>query len=138
MPRTPTVEPSTEFAIWLDAALQSKGWERKTLFAKAGVGQSSISQIMAGIRKPSRDMVERLARALSPDDADEYTARALLNSGLSAAGFRAEDDELAPDIQMIVEAYSGGTDTGRRAIKSAAELALELAREGAIGGKRAE
>ena len=139
MGRTSVIQPKTVFALWLDAAMQEKDWEKKTLSLHSGVGQSSISQIMSGIRKPSRDMVARLAAALSGPDADERTAAALLNAGLKAAGFASIDTdyEADPDIQMIVEAYSGSTETGKRAIKSAAELAMEMAREGSIG-KRAQ
>lgn len=109
----------------------------RALAARVGITHPRISQLENG-DEASRDMVTRLAAALSGPDADERTATALLNAGLKAAGFASDTEyDADPDIQMIVEAYSGSTEIGKRAIKSAAELAMEMAREGSIG-KRAE
>ena len=97
MPKPPTTQPATEFARWLESEMQSRGWERKTLALASGVGQSTISQIIGGVRKPSRDMVKRLARALPPSDGDLGTSRSLIRAGFKAAGFsptEADDSEL--------------------------------------------
>lgn len=53
----------------------------------AEITQPFVSTLERGTRNPSRDMVERIARALSPEDADDHTFRALHNAGLAAAGF---------------------------------------------------
>ena len=45
--------------------------------------------------------------------------------------------ESDPNFQIIAEAYRGASETGKRHIKSAAELAAELSRENSIG-KRAD
>jgi len=58
---------------------------------------------MAGIRNPSRDMVECLATALSPEETDERTATAFLNAGLRAIGFAGEI-ERHPFLDEIIEA----------------------------------
>lgn len=109
----------------------------------ADVTQPMVSNLERGTRNPSRDMVERLTRALLPDDADDHTARALLNAGLKAAGFATNEITygLDPDALRRAEQYSGFSPIQRRivdgAYKTAEELALEMDREGSIG-KRAE
>jgi len=104
MPKPATIEPATEFAYWLTDAMRERGWERKTLALNSGVGQSSVSQLIGGLRSPSREMVERLALSLSPEDADEHTARALLNGGLRAAGFAPTEDAGDPLDTIVHEA----------------------------------
>jgi len=95
-------QPTTAFGEWLQAGLDERGWERKTLAVKSEAGITSVNQIIAGLRNPSREMVEKLARALAPEDADEHTARALLNAGLKAAGFAT--DERGPIETILHEA----------------------------------
>jgi transcriptional regulator with XRE-family HTH domain len=112
--RIGTRQPTTDFGEWLLAEIERRGWERKTLAAKSDVGFTTVSQIIAGLRNPSRDMVTRLASALSSEDASERTARALLNAGLKAAGFAAEETipiEYEPILDELRSAsYDGGLD----------------------------
>ena len=117
MPRTPTTEPSTDFARWLVSEMEARGWERKTLALVSGVGQSTISQIIGGIRKPSRDMVERLVISLAVPNTDDHTARARLSTGLVSAGFAPSDIVLEVEYAPILDelrsaSYDGGLDSG--------------------------
>ena len=136
----PGMADTRKFANWLAATRKSRDISQEILAEAAGVTQEYISGLERGVRNPSKKMVIAAAAALAPDDADEHSQQELLNAGLWAAGLAPTNEveyELDPDIQMIVEAYSGGTDRGKRAIKSAAELALEMSRENSIG-KRAK
>lgn len=126
MPKPATIAPATDFAHWLIDTMNERGWERKTLSINSGVGQSSISQIIGGLRAPSRDMVERLARALSTDDADDRTARALLNVGLKAAGFTAGDEQDYLDTVVMEAGYEADDldDAQREELRIALDRAV--------------
>ncbi len=138
-----TTETNTErslIAHWLKENRLKRGLTQEEVASAADVDTTYISKIELGKKSPSRKVVEKFALALASSEADEDSYRSLLNAGLKAAGFAPTSEieyETDPDIQMIVEAYSGGTDRGKRAIKSAAELALEMSRENSIG-KRAK
>lgn len=136
-----TQRETTPFGMWLKTTRNERGMTLEAVADRADTAQPVVTNLERGTRNPSRDMVARLARALMPGDTDieDGAYRRLLNAGLKAAGFLPEvEAELDPDLQMIVENWDGMTPTGKRHMKSAAELALEMSREGAIGGKRAE
>ena len=60
-----------------------------------------MTQLIAGVRNPSRDMVGKIAAALVGDDAEPETVRRLTNAGIRAA-FPTDDGERGP-IETIVE-----------------------------------
>ena len=140
----PRREPSSKpLARWLRTSRVSRGLTIRELAALAGISHPRISQIEGG-DTATRDMIERLARALSPEGADEHTARALLNAGLKASGFAGLDDEITyipnPAERTLLERYSNSDEAGRRLIDETAEMAAERAalrasRAGAIGGR---
>ena len=151
MPRQPIQSELSEFGLVLDEFLKERGWSQTQLSTETDpeVSQGQLSNYRYGRRNPKPETISVLARALTPRQADRNEeSRAyhrVLNRLRHAAGLRSltsnsADEieyEIDPDIQMITEAYSGATPSGKRAIKSAAELALEMSREGSIG-KRAE
>lgn len=129
MGRLNTRQPATAFGEWTLTEIDARGWERKTLAVKSGVGITSVNQIVAGVRNPSRDMVERLARALAPEDADEHTARALLNAGLKAAGFAPADGPSAGEHPA--QAYLRGlSDVDQDRALRVLEVAIPYGPEG--------
>jgi len=77
---------SKPLAVWLRSARDARGMSVRALAERAGISHPRISQIEGG-DSATRDMVERLATALSPGDEDSYTSQQLLNAGLKAAGF---------------------------------------------------
>ena len=92
MPRPSTKPPKrSPFANWLILARRERGWSQTALADAASVSPAAISKIESG-GAFSRDMVERLARALTPDEADEHVFRSLLNAGIRAAFPRPEDE----------------------------------------------
>ena len=74
------------FASWLTRTRKQRGLTMRSLGEAAEVSHVHISNIEHG-GPFSRDMVERLARALSPLGAGEDEVRTLTNAGLKAAGF---------------------------------------------------
>jgi len=135
-----TQRETTPFGTWLKTTRNERGMTLEAVADRADTAQPVVTNLERGSRNPSRDMVARLARALMLSDADIEGSiyHRLLNAGLKAAGFLPEmETELDPDLQMIVENWDGMTPTGKRHMKSAAELALEMSRENSIG-KRAE
>jgi len=106
MGRPTTIKPETPFGIWLYEARERFGVQKKQLALRANIGQSSISQLEAGIREPSRDMVQKLAFALAKD-ADADAGKELLNEGLKAAGFM-PSVEYVPAEEPRVIAYLRG------------------------------
>lgn len=87
MGRVATALPSTPFGEWLNEIVNQRGIERKSVAIKADIGKTSVTQLINGERKPSKEMVQRLAAALVPADADPEYAHRLLQEGLKAAGF---------------------------------------------------
>ncbi|MDW8006449.1 MAG: helix-turn-helix transcriptional regulator [Thermomicrobium sp.] len=79
-PQRPTV---TLFGAELRALRESRGLSQSALGRRAGLDHSFISRLEAGGRQASREVVERIARALGLDEAE----RARL---LHRAGYRAD------------------------------------------------
>lgn len=96
--------PTSPFGEWLRVARGERGLTMEMLAERADTAAPVISNLERGTRNPSRDMVDRLAHALSPDDADERTFRALHTAGLKAAGFAAEGDSEGPVETITREA----------------------------------
>ena len=144
-PKTAFTEDLTLFADWLREARKRRGLTQTELSEMSGVDQGLISKYERAALSCPKQTVYALAYALSQEDADERTGRALLNSGLKAAGYAPIPDELTveldPDALALAEGYSGLPDYARQivdsAYKSASKLALEMDRESSIG-KRAE
>ena len=79
-------ERETPFAQWLYEGRSKRSLTMVALADRAGISHARIAQLEKG-GKPKRDMVERLAAALTQDEADDHTPHAVLSAGLRAAGF---------------------------------------------------
>lgn len=73
------------------------------LAARAQISQATISNLERGRRNPTRKMVTRLARELTPNSANAATSNKVLNQGLLAAGFAPTAPEGADDLGRITE-----------------------------------
>lgn len=95
-------DDTKKFSEWLTQAMKRRGVEKQTAIAAAsGVAQSTISSYLSGARTPEKQVqVEKLVRALLPEDADEGTALYILNTGLLAAGL-APVKETGSDHEVI-------------------------------------
>jgi transcriptional regulator with XRE-family HTH domain len=119
MARPAIMENITDFGKWLDEHIEDAGLNIKSLGIKAGVAQSSISQIRHGIHIPSRDMVKKLAIALSDSDADDSLVKRRIDSALMTAGYLPEysrtfavQTDQAPIYQSIAEALYVASQNG--------------------------
>lgn len=103
MPRHATTEVQrTPFALWLSRTRKARGFTQDDLCEVSGVDQGIISKYERGILEPpKRDVVQRLAAALSGPDADEHVSGHLLNEGLKTAGFATTEDDFAPEHEVI-------------------------------------
>lgn len=90
---------NTPFGQWLRSHRQSRGLTMESLADASNITQAMVSNLERGTRNPSRETINSLSRALSPQGADERTAQSMLNAGLRAAGF-ASFDESAPRPMM--------------------------------------
>ena len=119
MPRKLSVVPDgSKFGAWLREARTSRGLTMDDVGDRADCTQSAVSNLERGVRNPSRDMVVRLARALSNDDMSEASIVRLVNQGLVAAGFQPMGDtEPDPAHDDLLEAgYSELSEEARRTI----------------------
>ena len=85
-----TTQKAIERGNWLKQAREARGLTTRALAARAGISAPRITQIEKG-GDCTRDMVERISRALTTEDADDHGYHALLNAGLKAAFPRPED-----------------------------------------------
>lgn len=96
------IDEDGRFADWLRNARAHRGLTMQVLGELADISHASVSKIESGRANPSRDMVQRLAAALTPDGADERTRASLLRDALYAAGFSAPGD-LPPSRETIYD-----------------------------------
>lgn len=119
----------------IKSARREKKLTLKELSAISGLTTGYIGNVENGYINPKRGPVvpsDESLRSLSLAlDIPTVEMHAALGRGPEL------EAELDPDLQMIVENWDGMTPTGKRHMKSAAELALEMSRESSIG-KRAE
>lgn len=133
-PRNP---PATPVGVWIDENMKRRGIQSiRELAEIAGVSQPRITQIRKG-DNASRDFLERLAHALSPKDADERTFRALLSTGLAAAGFATDDYDDHEVIEYLRGQPPSLQDKALRMLKAAFDEDDDADNSGNIG-KRAE
>jgi len=133
---SPHMADTTRFGEWLKAARERRGLSGSALAIKTGRSRATLSRLENGERNPSRGIAEEIALALGVDP----------DAALRAAGFIPSGETVRerplhyvtdPDTARLVELYEGTPPAGKQMILSAAELANDLSREGAIGGKRA-
>ena len=101
---------SRPFAVWLKRTRSYRGLSMNALAVSANTSQARITQLEKCDDRsatPSRDMVERLAAALTPEGASEEQAYSILRDGLYAAGYTAPLDK-PPIINDRVEAIAAG------------------------------
>lgn len=170
MARKPSVDETKllPFARWLVENINRRGWSVQRVADHADMHVSQLHKIIKSYlptysqyQRPGYDKTVAIGRLFndvrgalesagyedltsSPENADEHTARALLNAGLKAAGFAGLDDEITyipnPAERTLLERYSNSDEAGRRLIDETAEMAAERAalrasRAGAIGGR---
>lgn len=75
---------------WLKQERAQRGLTTRALAARAGISAPRITQIEKG-GEATRDMIERIVRALTLGDSDDRAYRSLLNAGMRAAFPRPED-----------------------------------------------
>jgi transcriptional regulator with XRE-family HTH domain len=100
MKKTTTIERSTPFGQWLTDARIHRGLTMEAVAERGGTTQGMVSSLERGTRNPSRDMVYKLAEALSGSDYSINAAKILLRDGLTAAGFLPTKD-LDEDIDPL-------------------------------------
>jgi len=119
MGRPTIVDNITPIGRWLDEHIEAAGLNIKSLGIKAGVAQSSISQIRHGVHVPSKDMVKKLALALTDPEAEESFVKRRIDSALMAAGYLPEfsrtfavQADQAPIYQSIAETLYTASQNG--------------------------
>lgn len=136
------LERGRRFAAWLTEARRRKGWNKKELHEASGVSNTyigvlendGINNTTGSYQRPSEAIIEKLATALGAD----------ISSGLIAAGYtpkkhwRKIEYTLDPDVDVIVEAYSGASPQNKRLLRRIAEEMRQMEKEHSIGGRRAD
>ena len=114
---------TNNFGQWFKEMRVSRGLTMEDVADRADSAQPVISNLERGARNPSRDMVERLTRALSNDDMSETSIKRFVDQGLIAAGFQPQsadsqiDIERLRDAEMLAEAgYSELTDRDKQIV----------------------
>ena len=136
-------ERGRRYAAWLRAAMRAKGWNKARLAVASGVSPTylgilendGVEKSTGEMRRASEKVVAKIAEAL---EADEDAGR--LAAGYASRKVRERPLHYVtdPDTARLVELYEGTPPAGKQMILSAAELAEQMSREGAIGGKRAD
>jgi transcriptional regulator with XRE-family HTH domain len=129
----PAKLPGTEtaFGAWLRDERKRRGWSGEMLAFRADTTQSIVSAIERGTRGATRDMAERLARALASDFAtaeeiEQITADALLSAGFVPPGGLPDATRTFTEEAFFgyLETYDG-PDARIKAIRGVAELLHE-------------
>ena len=88
-----------KFSGWLNQEREKRGLTMQAVADRADITQPFVSSLERDIRNPSREMVERLARALCQEDGDAGHFQRVLSAGLRAAGFASEGDDQSIPIE---------------------------------------
>lgn len=61
---------SIAFGDWLQRELSNRGWDQAELSRRSGISSAQISRIVTGGRRPGKDSIDGIARALRlpPED----------------------------------------------------------------------
>ena len=129
--------PLTKFGITLKRLREQRGLTQVSLGEKAGLSHVAVGDWERGKRNPKRPNVVAIVAALEVDE-DELMAAAGFTVGSNVVAERSFRYVTDPSTARLVEAYEGLPESGKRMIESAAKLAEEYSREGAIGGRRAD
>jgi len=141
------IQPETPFQVWLAVAMERRGLELADLARAAGADYAHLWKIARGSparyptsRRPGYELTKSIGLVLRD-----------VKGALVAAGYEHEEADAPhavrerplhyvtdPDTARLVELYEGTPPAGKQMILSAAELAEQMSREGAIGGKRAD
>ena len=76
-----------DFGIWLLGEIDHRGWRQADLARRAGVTTGGLNGVITGDRKPGRDMLVALARALSLPVDEMYRAAGILPESNTPAGY---------------------------------------------------
>lgn len=52
-----------DFSMWLTQELNERGWHNSELARRSGMGNSTVSQILSGVKKPGWDFCANVAKA---------------------------------------------------------------------------
>ena len=128
--------PRTKYQEWLDGALERRGVDVAELARMTNADYSHVWRIARGdpdkypnSRRPGYDLALAIGEALKD-----------VPGSLAAAEWETPSLRYVtdPDTARLVELYEGTPPAGKQMILSAAQLANDLSREGAIGGRRAD
>lgn len=99
------------FGDWLQRELDNRGWDQAELSRRSGISSAQVSRIVTGGRRPGRDSIDGIARALRLPPEDVLRQAGILppkNVNLSPGDRRAlveTMDKLAalsPDSQRFI------------------------------------
>ena len=93
------------FGQWLRSERLARGLNMTDMALLIDSDSPVISNLERGVRRPSRNMAERIARALVNSDDPELISKSVAR-GLRAAGFIPTDDEQSEDHQRYYANYS--------------------------------
>jgi len=85
-----------DFILWLDNELKRHGWSQRELGRRAGISQTTVSLVIAGLRLPTPDFCLVIARAFEMPGDD-----VLRRAGHLPAPTSPED--LAPEVRFRLE-----------------------------------
>lgn len=143
MGRVKTVRAREELIEWLNNAVKSSGLSPSAFARLAGVGQSSVSQILSGKRGVSHEMVRKLAAAASLNETDETKRQRLINEGIRAA-FPTDDEwhmvmhdgrVMYIKAKKLIDAYERATPREREVFDALARAITETEAEVKEGGE---
>jgi transcriptional regulator with XRE-family HTH domain len=111
-----------EFNSWLLAQMEARGWSQSELARRAGIGASTISMIVSGIKTAGTDTALAVARALGESPVKVFRLAELLPP--------APPDPLADDLEALALLPPGSIRDGALAaihfiVKGACQMALE-------------
>ena len=107
------------FQSWLQQKLDERDWTYADLASRAGIGKSTISMIMSGVRSPGTDPCLAIARALHIPAAEVYRE----------AGLLPPEPELTEQKERLLNWFETLDTRGRQYILDTAERQAERQRE---------
>ena len=105
---------SQQFAEWLKAELEKRGWLAARLARESGLSRGALSHIFSGERQPGMDMLRGIARAFSLPLMDVLRAAGLFDPGENPA-----DESLEAWVRVYREADD---ETKQRLLRQARQM----------------
>ena len=105
---------SQQFAEWLKAELEKRGWLAARLARESGLSRGALSHIFSGERQPGMDMLRGIARAFSLPLMDVLRAAGLFDPSENPA-----DESLEAWVRVYREADD---ETKQRLLRQARQM----------------